>query len=217
MVSNKEIVAYLKSKSTNAGFIDTLKIRYRPLICPFRDLFPFVKEGDIVGDIGCGSGQFALLLNKFTPMKEVYGVEISKRLVKNARKLFASEPGRCPHRFEEYDGKHFPPDMRACNLFFLIDVLHHVPPADQQAFLNAIYALMRPGTKLILKDINGASPFVIFNKLHDLVFSGEIGKERSVRVAGEMARRAGFEIITTFTRLTAVYPHYVLVLEKSQE
>lgn len=217
MVSNKEIVSFLKSKSTGAGFIDTLKIRYRPLICPFTDLFPFVKEGDKVGDIGCGSGQFALLLNKFTPMKEVFGVEISERLVKNARELFASEPGSRPHRFEVYDGKHFPPEMRECTLFFLIDVLHHVPPAGQQSFLDSIFAMMRPGTRLILKDINGASPFVIFNKLHDLVFSGEIGKERSVRVAAEMARRAGFEIITTFTRLTAVYPHYVLVLEKSQE
>jgi len=216
MVPDREIVAFLKTKSAGSGFIDNLKIRYRPLICPFGELFAFVKEGDSVCDIGCGSGQFALLLNKFTPMKEVLGLEISERLINNARELFASEPESKPHQFEVYDGQHFPEKMKEYDLLFLVDVLHHVPANLQQTFLNSIFQRMRPGARLILKDINGASPFVIFNKLHDIVFSGEIGKERSLEKAKEMAQQAGFKIITTFKRLTAVYPHYFIVLEKSQ-
>jgi len=216
MVSNKEIVAFLKSKSAGAGFIDTLKIRYRPLICPFGPLFEFVQPGDRVCDIGCGSGQFALLLNRFTPVKEILGLEISERLVNNAQQLFAAEKDSKPHRFEVYDGKTFPDRLKEYDLLFLVDVLHHVPPAAQQDFLEAVFAKMRPGARFILKDIDGASPFVVFNKLHDMVFSGEIGKERSLRKAAEMASRAGFKITSTFKRLSAVYPHYFLALEKPE-
>lgn len=217
MVANSEIIAFLKSKSAGAGFIDTLKIRYRPLICPFGELFRFVQEGDTVCDIGCGSGQFSLLLAHFTPVKKILGLEISERLVKNARSLFDAEKNPVENTFEVYDGKTFPDALKQYDLLFLIDVLHHVPGEDQQAFLAAICEKMRPGAKLIFKDIDGGSPLVVFNKMHDLVFSREIGKERSVKRAGVMAEKAGFKIISTFKRITAVYPHYFLVLEKQTQ
>ncbi len=214
MVSNREIISFLKGRNAGGGFVDTLKIRYRPLICPFAALFPFVQEGDVVADIGCGSGQFALLLDRFTPLGAVVGIEISDRLVHNARALFAAEPHTRPHRFERYDGTNFPAELRRSDLFFLVDVLHHVPADEQQAFLDGIFAVMRPGARLVLKDIDGASPLVVFNKLHDLVFSGELGKERSLAVARDMALRAGFELLAAYRHRTAVYPHYVLALRK---
>jgi 2-polyprenyl-3-methyl-5-hydroxy-6-metoxy-1,4-benzoquinol methylase len=214
MATNKEIIAFLKSKSTKAGFIDTLKIRYRPLICPFDELFKFVTPNAVVGDIGCGSGQFSLLLSKFTPVKKIIGLEISDQLVKNAQELFASEKNPVKHTFRVYNGKTFPDDLQTCDVLFLVDVLHHVPANVQQNFLNALAEKMNPGATFILKDINAASPLVVFNKLHDLVFSGEIGKERSLAQASAMVEKAGFKIIRTFKQTTAVYPHYFLVLQK---
>src|ERR1041384_4644259 len=100
MVSNKEIISFLKSKSTNSGFVDTLKIRYRPLVCPFDELFNFVRPGMRVCDVGCGSGQFLLLLNRFTHASSFYGIEIHERLIRNARALFASEKNAKPAEFE---------------------------------------------------------------------------------------------------------------------
>jgi hypothetical protein len=93
-------------------------------------------------------------------------------------------------------------------------VLHHVPEAAQPSFVKEIYTKMAPGARLVLKDIDGASFFVIFNKMHDLLFSHEIGKELSAEKAEEMARQAGFKIMSIFKRRVAVYPHYFLELEK---
>src|SRR6476620_12536934 len=131
MVPNREIISFLKDKSPDAGFVDKLKIRYRPLVCPLGKLMEFVSPGDKVFDVGCGSGQFALLLNQFTQVGQVTGVEISERLVMNARRLFSLEKKAVPASFEVYDGKTFPPSLGSAYVVFLIDVLHHVPKSAQ--------------------------------------------------------------------------------------
>jgi SAM-dependent methyltransferase len=71
-------------------------------------LFAFVRPDNKVFDIGCGSGQFCLLLNHFKRVSELMGIEISDRLVYNARQLFGSETGAKKHTFEVYDGKNIP-------------------------------------------------------------------------------------------------------------
>ena len=214
MVSNSEIIAYLKTFNPAGTFIDKLKIRYRPLVCPFQELFAQVNDGDRVADVGCGSGQFALMLNRFAKPKSLFGIEISERLVANANQLFSDLNPPVEHKFSLYDGIQFPSEISLCNLVFLIDVLHHVPAESQQIFLNNLFKVMSPGSRLILKDIDGGSPLVVFNKIHDLVFAGEIGKERSLKSASGMAAKAGFGILGNFTKRTAVYPHYFLILEK---
>lgn len=215
MVTNGEIIRFLKSKNVSGSFIDGLKIRYRPLVCPFQELFAQVKPGDRIADIGCGSGQLSLLLKKFTGVSEIFGIEISERLVNNANALLDSEPETIPYRFEVYNGRDFPSKIASCNLVFLVDVLHHVPPEMQDDFIINLCKAMSPGSKLVLKDIDGSSPLVFFNKLHDIVFSGELGHELKRNAAIELARRAGFKLLSNFTKRTLFYPHYFLVLEKS--
>lgn len=214
MIKNSEIISFLRSRETKAGFVDSLKIRYRPLICPFPELLVQVKDGDRVGDVGCGSGQFLLLVNHFTKPSSVSGVEITERLISNARELFAKEPAAVPHSFHVYNGSEIHDYIRASNVVFVIDVLHHVPVAQQQQFMKMLFDAVEPGTRVILKDINRASALVVFNKLHDLVFSGEIGNEKTFAEAEEMAAAAGFSVLSKFTKRTFVYPHYCLVLKK---
>ena len=67
---------------------------------------------------------------------------------------------------------------------------------------------------MVLKDIDGSSPFVIFNKIHDLIFSGEIGNEISVSKALNLLKENGFDIVEQEKRLMYVYPHYTLVAQK---
>ncbi len=71
----------------NAGFVDRLKIKYRPIICPFIDLIDFAKDKKSVFDIGCGSGQFCALIAKYTGVEKIMGIEINERLVKNANEV----------------------------------------------------------------------------------------------------------------------------------
>lgn len=214
MASDREIAAYLRGKGAGRGFADALKISFRPLICPFADLLDFVRPGERACDIGCGSGQFALLLSRFAPIREVLGLEMSERLVNNARALFAAESPARSYAFELYDGRHLPERLEEYDILFLVDVLHHIPHQHQQDFLNEIFVHMRPGARLILKDIDAASPLVLVNKLHDLLFSWTLGSERSLRTATEMVRRAGFRVVDSFRRVRRLYPHYFVVVVK---
>lgn len=212
-INNKEITRFLEERHFSAGIIDTLKVRYRSLICPFIDLIGKVNHGDKVGDVGCGSGQFLLLLSEFATPSYFYGIEINDRLINNAKTLF-NKFGQLQYNFETYDGENFPVALEEMDTVFLIDVLHHVPAKKQQAFLKNLSEKIKRGSRLILKDINAGSPLVYFNKMHDLIFSREIGNEISMQKAIKLLEENGFEIIEQKKQRMYVYPHYTLVARK---
>lgn len=212
-ITNRAIINFLKEKNFSAGFIDTLKIKYRSLICPFIDLLERVKPGDKVGDIGCGNGQFLLLVSEFAQPSYLFGIEIFDRLINNARKLFEGASG-CPSEFMVYDGKTFPEKLQEMDIVFLIDVIHHVPVVQQEDFFKNLSAKLKPGATLIIKDINGASPLVLFNKLHDFIFSREIGHELSLAKTTSLLESNNFSILEQKKRRMYVYPHFTIVAEK---
>lgn len=212
-LTNPDIVRFLKKEYRSTGFIDGLKIRYRSLICPFLSLIDMVKPGEKVGDVGCGSGQFLLLLSRFTKASFLYGIEITPRLIANAKELFSGQPGDT-YAFNTYDGESFPEKLQEMDIIFLIDVLHHVPKTAQQTFLKKLALVMKPGSRLVIKDIDGASPFVLFNKVHDLVFAGEIGNELSMGSSINLLKQNGLQIIEQNKRRMYVYPHYTIVAKK---
>ena len=73
---------------------------------------------------------------------------------------------------------------------------------------------MKPGAVLIFKDIDAGSPLVVCNKMHDMVFAGEIGKEISFKNAKEMLSGAGFKITNSFKKTVFVYAHYFVICQK---
>lgn len=196
------------------GFVDRLKTHYRPYLCPFGELLDLIHDGEHVFDIGCGSGQFALLAASFARPGRISGIEISPRLVANADALFARAAIKIPHAFSVYDGIAFPPALAAADVVFLIDVLHHVPPARQHEFLKDLHRTMRPGARLIVKDIDAASPLVVFNRLHDRVFSGARGHEWPAGKLAGTLHDTGFDVNALHRQTTWVYPHYLCVATK---
>ncbi len=210
---NNDIIHFLEDQDFTTGPIDRLKIKYRCLICPFISLIQKVNYGDKVGDVGCGNGQLLVLLSEFAHPSYSFGIEIKERLIKNARLLFRKS-GHDRYKFELYDGEHFPDEIGDMDIIFLVDVLHHVPQKKQVDFLKNLSKKIKPGARLVLKDIDRASPFVIFNKLHDLIFSGEIGNEISADSALNLLKENGFDIVEQEKRLMYVYPHYTLVAQK---
>jgi 2-polyprenyl-3-methyl-5-hydroxy-6-metoxy-1,4-benzoquinol methylase len=215
-VTSADLVAFLKRTTVNAGIMDALKIHYRPFICPFDDLLNELRaEGPVrVFDVGCGSGQFALLVAQFSLAVRITGIEIDERLISNARQLFASHQYRAETSFRKYDGDQLPDDINEHDIVFLIDVLHHVPKRLQKIFLAQLYARMRPGAKLIIKDIDGNSPFVLFNKMHDLIFAREIGNEWPATNLAETCKTIGFTVDSLTRKRLYVYPHFTLALRK---
>ncbi len=212
-ISNKELLKYLKSLNFGSGVLDRLKIIYRPVVCPFAELISLVNAGEKVGDVGCGSGQFCLLLSRFASPSAVYGIEINERLVSNAESLF-KKYGSANFQFELFDGIHFPDKIGEMDIIFLNDVLHHVPKNAQERFIRDLIKKMKPGARFVLKDIDGGKPLVYMNKLHDLIFAGEIGNELTSSKAKEWLENNNL-IITEFEKKKMyVYHHYTIVAQK---
>jgi len=214
MANHHQLSQFLQKQELDSSWIDRLKVSYRPLICPLGELLDLVGKGTAVMDIGCGSGQFALLLAEFTGAASIDGIEISENLIRNATNLLAPYQNKLRCQFDMYDGKTFPASLGRADLVFLIDVLHHVPPGLQKTFLGNIHQGMKPGARLVLKDIDAGSPFVWFNKMHDWVFSHELGSERSLVVAKQWLGDLRFKIVGESRERMYVYPHYTLIAEK---
>ena len=212
-INNGDIIGFLKENYPGTGFIDSLKIKYRSLICPFINLIEMVKPGEKVGDVGCGSGQFLLLLSHFAKPSMLFGIEISERLINNANNLFAKQDFK-NYKFSTYNGQIFPQEFGEMDIIYIIDVLHHVPKKSQESFIKDLAKIMKPGARLVLKDINASSPLVYCNKMHDMVFAGEIGNEMTFNNAKELLKSSGLQIIEEQKRTMYVYPHYTLVAKK---
>jgi hypothetical protein len=73
---------------------------------------------------------------------------------------------------------------------------------------------MKKGARFVIKDIDGASPFVYCNKMHDMIFAREIGNEWSSERLKKVATDAGFKIVDSSKKRMYVYPHYTVTLEK---
>jgi hypothetical protein len=73
---------------------------------------------------------------------------------------------------------------------------------------------MKPGSTLVVKDIDAANPLVIFNKLHDLVISKEIGHELKCDETIRLLKQNHLEIVDCQKTTTYVYPHYTVVAKK---
>ena len=154
MATQQEIVRFLSSKNSDTGFIDSLKIVYRPYICPFDELLGYVGNSKNVFDIGCGSGQFCALVSEFTNAEVIFGIEVSEKLVSNAHLLNQTIKGNKQIHFEAYNGITIPEEIIKYDVVYLIDVLHHIPVKNQIPFLKEIHSKMGIGSKLILKDID---------------------------------------------------------------
>jgi ubiquinone/menaquinone biosynthesis C-methylase UbiE len=212
-LSNASIISFLKSIHFHTGIIDGLKIKYRSLICPFISLIKMVKPGEKVGDVGCGSGQFLLLLSKFAQPSYLFGIDIKQRLMKNATQLFSTIP-KTKYNFSTYDGTNFPAELQEMDVIFLIDVLHHVPKEHQYSFLKNLIQVMKKGSRLILKDMNAKKPLVFFSKLHDIIFAGEIINVIAFEKAVSFLTQNGLQVIEQVKQTMFVYSHYTIVAQK---
>jgi 2-polyprenyl-3-methyl-5-hydroxy-6-metoxy-1,4-benzoquinol methylase len=195
--------------------ISSLKMWGRPLICPFDDMLAYLPPGVSSFDIGCGTGYLLARIAAEKKPAFLGGIEMSRRLALFARDRVRRVSETLPVEIGVYDGHALPESLSRYDYVWMVDVLHHIPPAGQAGALHGIAARMKPGAVLILKDIDAARKLLcLANKLHDLLAAGEIGHERSAPEAAAMVREAGLEITQRGARRKVVYPHYWLVCRK---
>ena len=101
-------------------------------------------------DIGCGRG-YALEALRTMGLASVEGIDTSREQVSWA------ESRRLPARLVTDTVAYLAERPQAHDAILLMDVIEHVAPAEQRAFLRAIADSLRPRGKLLLSTPNAAS------------------------------------------------------------
>ena len=216
IVETQELVDFLRDHlDKDVGFINRLKSIYRPYICPFDDLLNLIPEHQHILDIGCGVGTLLQLVAQYRKPLSLAGLETTPSMIEGVCSWFNRYSPNILIRLEAYDGTNLPTWISDYEYVFLIDVLHHVPRARQTTFLEKLFHLLKPGAKLIIKDIDADEQFwCLFNKLHDMVVSREISHEVAATQLHSTLRQIGFETDDIVKKRLHVYPHYTIACQK---
>ena len=113
-----------------------------------------IKPGQIVADIGAGTGYFTVRLAKSAPAARVYGVDIEQSMVdylshramrEGLKNVTAVQGGS--------DRTNLPEPV---DVVLIVDTFHHIP--QRVAYFTALKKLMKPGARLAIVDFKKDSP-----------------------------------------------------------
>jgi len=206
------------ARATYAGETDT-KIRVlqglRPHICPFHDIIPAVPSSARVLDVGCGAGLFLLLLAQLGRLDSGHGFDVSDKAIRAGQR--AAERAGAADRlaFETRsieDG--FP--QGDWDVVSAIDVIHHVPRNAQSGFVGALCDAVKPGGRLVIKDMVTRPRWrAAANLLHDLVMARQWVHHAEPDTVAALAESKGFRPVHRSQINTLWYGHWSLVMERS--
>jgi ubiquinone/menaquinone biosynthesis C-methylase UbiE len=111
-----------------------------------------LKPGEVVADVGCGTGYFTFRLAKAVgPDGKVYAEDISDRALKSLRSRVEREKAT---NITVVKGE--PTDLKipaaACHAAIVVNVLHHVPKEKRLGLMKDVVRAVKPGGHLFIID-----------------------------------------------------------------
>jgi ubiquinone/menaquinone biosynthesis C-methylase UbiE len=115
-----------------------------------------LKPGDVVADLGAGTGLFSLPLAKAVPSGRVYAVELDEGFLTQIRgKAQAEKITNVVTVHGQFTDPSLP--ARDVDVAFFHDVLHHVE--NRAAYLKSVASYLKPGGRIVVIEFNpGDSP-----------------------------------------------------------
>jgi 2-polyprenyl-3-methyl-5-hydroxy-6-metoxy-1,4-benzoquinol methylase len=186
----------------------------RPKLLSVMDLL-LTDEGRIL-DVGCGFGLFAAYFGQTQPLRHIVGVDPNARRIALARHV-AESLSLKQHRFHVGDVR----DAELEGPFdaiYVLDVMHHIPEADQAPVLGRLRDLLTPGGMLLIKDITTEPHFgLLFTEALDRLMVGmrEPLAYRHHRAWGALLASLGFKVRIVRVPDVLPYPHVVIAATKA--
>jgi len=112
----------------------------------------YLPDDGPVLDIGCGFGLFSLYFAATGPRRFVRGLDVNARRVALARRA-AARLGLDNVAYEESDARDFKGDGEV-SAAYMLDIVHHVPPASVPPLLRALRRALPAGGRLLVKDVD---------------------------------------------------------------
>jgi len=185
----------------------------RPKLLSVMDLL-LPDEGPIL-DIGCGFGLFAAYFGQTQPARRIVGVDPDARRIEMAQRVSA-QIGLEGNRFLAGDARTASLEGQFAGAYVL-DVMHHIPEADQLPLLERLRDLLAPSGVLVIKDITTEPTFGLeFTRLLDHLMVGwnEPLTYRHHRDWAEMLWSIGFKVRMVRVPDVLPYPHVVISATK---
>jgi 2-polyprenyl-3-methyl-5-hydroxy-6-metoxy-1,4-benzoquinol methylase len=212
----KQLSSVARSMYTDGHLLRRKLQHWRPYICPFENLVQYVTDGSLVLDIGCGGGLLLSLLAGLGRRFEGVGFDVSSEAIDTAARMAARAATISPQARLSFKQLDFQAEWPAgeFDVVFLIDVLHHVPPAAQRAFLDRVISKVRPSGILVYKDMC-LRPWwkAQANRLHDLVIARELISYVPITTVEQWARPHGMRVMAREDLSRFWYGHELRVMK----
>lgn len=196
----------------DAPLLIRLLATYRPYISPFWPMLEQVPSSCTLFDAGCGNGLFLNLAAASGRLAKGVGTDISAVAVA-AGEAAAARQGApvsffISRHWHEWSDEQF-------DVVSVIDVIHHIRPADQHEFLRQCAARVKPGGLLIYKDMCRAPLWRAWaNRLHDLLLARQWIHYLPIEDAQQTLAACGFDVVSKANVSRFVYGHEQMVMRK---
>ncbi len=193
---------------------------HRHRICPVDLVAAQIPPNAAVLDIGCGGGLLIARLAAGARIRSAHGIDASAPAISLAQAMVPRLRELAPGpeiRFEHRPVQQGLPDDRY-DAVCLIDVMHHVPPAHQERAFRDAAARVRPGGRLVYKDMADTRfPHAHMNRLHDLVMARQWIRYLPVEHAEGWAGDEGLRPAHAEDVTMLWYAHELRVFERPPE
>lgn len=120
--------------------------------CFLTEIGQYLPATGKVLDVGCGFGLFSLYYAHWHPALRLLGVDRNPRRIALARRA-GERLGLTGVRYEVGDALDFAFEP-GWDAVYMLDLVHHVPESTVRPLLARIFEALRPGARLLLKDVD---------------------------------------------------------------